>query len=125
MYPNAVIFDFDGTLVDSNSIKRSGFYFVADSFECSREQVDLLLDASPTLTRKEIFQTYIAHGIIADQHVSTDLLVDKYTKYTQSRVIAAPLINGALEILTNLSSKCIPYFISSATPQQELEKIIS
>ena len=57
----AVFFDFDGTLVDSNAIKREAFFEVTSGFFGDQEYLTHLLDSNTELTRYQIFKKFPTH----------------------------------------------------------------
>ena len=123
---SAVIFDFDGTLVDSASIKREAFFELAGGSHRAYKLLEGLLSEDPPLDRYAI-----ARQLAIDVNVSDDVtnvvedMAERYSEMCRHRVGAAPEIGGASEMLSALRTRGIPLFVSSATPELELLKIVS
>ncbi|MBT4731187.1 HAD family hydrolase, partial [Candidatus Woesearchaeota archaeon] len=76
--------------------------------------------------RYDIFDTLIIElKLDREVFVSASKLSDSYTKICEYEISRAPEINGAVKTLKKLRSLGISVFISSATPEVTLQKIIS
>tara|TARA_B100001758_G_C18415274_1_gene619034 strand:- start:223 stop:864 length:642 start_codon:yes stop_codon:yes gene_type:complete len=125
-----VVFDFDGTLVDSNEIKKDIFFDIAEDFikGSSDTMRDILSRNKGHMTRYEIFDEllnrYRDKEMQEDEiHSSLDMLVEKYTLISEKEVGSAKEIDGARNILDSLYKR-FPLFINSATPTETLKRII-
>jgi HAD superfamily hydrolase (TIGR01549 family) len=121
----ALFFDFDGVLVDSNSIKVQAFYELFKGYD--RDSV------------KDIIAYHRQHGGIsrvvkishAFEHIlkiplGTERLKEMARNYSQlvmEQVIAATSIAGADDFLAEMHGQ-LPIFVISGTPQEELRLII-
>lgn len=123
---DAFIFDFDGTLVDSNYIKRQGFFVVTNSIGNADRILHRVLGSDNPGTRVEIFTQLIDE--LRRDNVETALSIEKlisdYSQYCQNRVAQAPEIACAQKMLEKLRSSNKHVFLSSATPEAELKDII-
>ena len=122
----AIVFDFDGTLVDSNHIKTNGFYDVIGSSQSQRNLMSSILASNPG-DRSKIFSRFLSNlyeGNDIDLQREINLMVQKYTDYVDIRVVDAPEIDGAKDLLASLRQKKIKVIVSSATPEINLKKII-
>ena len=124
---SVIVFDFDGTLVNSNHIKTQGFYDVIESSAFQRNLMSSILESNPG-DRSQIFIEFLSRlpevkPIDLDNAVS--LLVKKYSDYVDELVINAPEIQGAESLLSVLKQKKKNIVLSSATPESNLKKIIS
>jgi len=122
-----VAFDFDGTLVDSNAIKRDAFFEVLRGFPDALKLLDDLLKADPAQTRQTIFSK-IAHHLHphppekAAQWAAQ--YIDKYGEMTETMVAASPEIPGAVAEMDRLSGLGYKLALVSATPTQALNAIL-
>lgn len=108
------VFDFDGTLVHSNEIKRRGFFDILGPDPDGIAQMTAIL-SDPPGDRAEILAAYArATGANAGA-----LLAD-YTRWTGAEILNCPLRAGAKEILEVLSASDITIFVNSFTPHEHL-----
>lgn len=124
--PSSVIFDFDGTLVDSAHIKREAFFEVLPDLPHAKGCLDTLLLTKPPLDRYSIADR-LAHAL-ADGPVARNMareIAEDYSIVCREKVGDAPEIAGASEIISGLKERGIPLFISSATPQNELLQVVA
>lgn len=121
----AVIFDFDGVLVESMDIKTKAFakLFEHEGEDIVKKVISYHLD-NAGVSRYEKFR-YIYKEILkrflSDKEF--EILCKKFAASVMDGVIKAPYVYGAKEFLENYSQayKC---FVVSATPQEEIEEII-
>ena len=123
---SAVVFDFDGTLVDSALIKRQVFFDVAEALPGARELIFDLLANQPPLDRYQIFSKVAEQCCLPEDapHFATEL-ARQYSEICHEKVIRSKDVPGADVLIKVLKNESIPVFVSSATPITELEKIIS
>jgi phosphoglycolate phosphatase len=117
-----IIFDFDGTLVDSNKIKVDTFYETTKDIIGAEFLLNKLLSSPKSGDRYNIFNTLS----IELNTVNTDpyMLSKEYTEKCEFKISHAPEIYGATLTLQKLKNLDISTFISSATPEHTLKKII-
>jgi len=121
-----VVFDFDGTLVDSNEIKRDAFYEVTNNISGANILLDEILSSSNTGDRYNIFDALIAELKLAGEvFVSASQLSDSYTKICEYKISNAPEIKCTSEVFEKLKKLGIKTFISSATPEITLRRIVN
>ena len=115
-----VVFDFDGTLVNSNHIKHNAYFEVADGFAQGRVVMERILREAAGRDRYWVF------GKFADAMpgflVAADLATS-YTRICRERIVQAPEIDGASASLERLRSDGVRLFLSSATPRGPLLEI--
>ncbi|MDD5136780.1 MAG: HAD hydrolase-like protein [Candidatus Omnitrophica bacterium] len=121
----AIIFDFDGVLVESVDLKTGAFakLFAAEGEDVVRKVVEYHL-GNTGVSRFDKFR-YIYKNIL-NRELSEEKFADlcrDFADLVMSEVVAAPYVKGAAEFLDNFSSK-YAYFIASATPQEEIEDIV-
>lgn len=115
------VFDFDGTLVQSNAIKRSLFYELTADIAGSAALLDALLRAEPPLDRHGIFRA------LADKVPGLDpqALTTAYTAACEARIAAAPEVPGAFTLLSALRNAGRFCVVNSATPEAALRSLVS
>jgi phosphoglycolate phosphatase len=121
-----VVFDFDGTLVDSNTIKRQAFLRIAarDSEEALMK--DVL--ASESGDRYAIFSKFAASRIgtgQADSRHRAVKLALEYTNYCEEAIAVCPEMSGASAMLDDLKREGLLLALNSATPTNALTAIVS
>lgn len=116
-----VIFDFDGTLVDSNRIKRQSFFDVAADFEDGARRMESLLARDDAGDRYWVFECF-ADGLTPG--VDGRTLADRYTRRCEKKIVGAAEMQGVSAALKRLKAAGIKLFVNSATPVGPLEKII-
>jgi len=118
----AVIFDFDGTLVDSNSIKRRAFFEVAENSKIPEALMTEVLDTPELGDRTQLFRH------LADRtHRSPEWARESeamYTRLCDERIAAAPEIPGASKVLSALRERSIPAYLCSNTPAGPLLSVV-
>jgi phosphoglycolate phosphatase len=120
-----VIFDFDGTLVQSNEIKKKTFYEVTKDLPGASKELDKLLSSPNSGDRYSIFRQLVKNlQIVDDNFTIATKFSNSYSEICQHKILNAKEINGASNIIKNLKVLGIKVFISSATPQNPLESII-
>lgn len=126
-----VVFDFDGTLVDSNAIKRDMFLEITNPWDTTGEIAAGVLERWPTADR------YEKTCRIADELISRKLLpvgsslkdwashlADEYTIQCEKAISCCPEMPGASQVLKELSATGFHLFVNSATPVDPLRKIL-
>jgi phosphoglycolate phosphatase len=113
-----VVFDFDGTLVDSNEIKRQGFLNLAARHpKGHRAMLAVLVNGGDRLTVLSNFANRMAkYGKILD----VDELVALYGLEVDGAVSVAPEILGATPLLAELRQRGLRLHVNSATPHRSL-----
>jgi phosphoglycolate phosphatase-like HAD superfamily hydrolase len=121
----AVVFDFDGVLVESLDIKTRAF---AELYQPHGEaivmQVVAFHKAHGGVSRFDKIRHFehvlLGHPIVDDE------IQDKageFARLVEEAVIACPEVAGATELLRLLSGQ-LPCFVASATPEAELRRIV-
>ena len=120
-----VIFDFDGTLVDSNYIKIQEFLNVVSNLPFSTELMSDILINPKAGDRYQIFKEFVFKLEKNYKYkVNAKSLIDKYTMSCENKISIAKSVNGAEKTLQWLHNNGIKVVISSATPTETLIKII-
>ena len=113
-----VVFDFDGTLVNSNAIEREGFFRLAARYSKGTATMADVIRASSN--GRWILSAFA--GCMAAEGVSlnVDELVESYGARVDTAVAAAPEMPGASDLLVDLRYAGLRLHLSSATPTASL-----
>ena len=114
------IFDFDGTLKKTNSIKRESFYSTVDHIPESRYILDEIFSKHPLYDRFDVFAS-LSRALNVNQSAKW---VEKYSDRCHKKILAADTVPGALELLTEIHSLNSYAYICSATPQEQMRNIV-
>ena len=121
----AIIFDFDGVIIESVNIKTEAFAEIYRSH--GPKVVERVVEhhmANGGMSRFEKFKLY--HRELLGKKLSDDGLSEithQFSRMVTQKVIEAPYVKGAIEFIeSNYTS--FDLFISSATPENELREII-
>src|SRR5262245_33711262 len=117
----AVVFDFDGTLVNSNAIKRQVFFDVVADDAGGAARMRAIL-ARNTGDRYTLLAAYADEAASAGVRCSRELdeLVNAYSERADTLIAEAPEMPGATALLRTLRQRGLRLFISSATPTANL-----
>ncbi len=123
---NAFIFDFDGVIADSLSIKAEAFEALFSQWgPAAAREIKKHHLAHGGISRYEKFKyyyrTYAGREVTAQESADLDR---RYADLVVSRVIKASLIPGVLEFLGSIKRSGKPSFVVSATPQKEINHIV-
>ena len=123
---DAIVFDFDGTLVKSNEIKKWAFGKLYEKY--GENIVRLVTDYHenhPGISRFEKFRYWHEHLInLPYTDEVGKKLSHKFSQLVLDSVVQAPYVEGALRFLKKYYLY-LPLFIASSTPEKELREIIS
>jgi phosphoglycolate phosphatase-like HAD superfamily hydrolase len=124
MRAKVLVFDFDGTLVDSNEIKWLGFESVFADFPEYREKITAYCRGFHHTVRDEKFR-YVYETILGLPYTSevAGALHKRYASVTTGAVIGAPEVSGASAFLRGISPHVVTAVLSS-TPQDILLQIL-
>jgi phosphoglycolate phosphatase-like HAD superfamily hydrolase len=118
-----IVFDFDGTLVDSNALKRAAYDRVVASDPDGAALMAKALALGPG-DRHVVFRRYAA---LQPGECGADAaaLAQRYTDIVDAAVADAPAMPGAATMLQNLAAAGIDAHVSSATPLASLAWIVA
>jgi phosphoglycolate phosphatase-like HAD superfamily hydrolase len=124
-----VVFDFDGTLVQSNAVKRRSFHEAAALLGPVSDIVDRVLAECAgdryVLTRAIVERARAARRlVIADVPSLPETLALRYTQLCDDAIASAPFVPGAIEMLEELHGEGRALFINSATPPAPLASAV-
>lgn len=122
---NLIVFDFDGTLVDSNDIKRQAFYELLPKDTRFASILDKILETNYTATRQEILslamELYHSEPNVARAHAQD--CIHRYGEITTRMVAKCPQIEGAEDVLEALFQCGYSLALNSGTPKDVLVEI--
>jgi len=117
-----IVFDFDGTLVPSNDIKRDCFFSVAREYTKDDGIIEGILDNCKG-DRTVIF-TKFSKDLKLNQSSINDLLLS-YSNKTRKAISQLEFYPGAINFIESCKSLGILTILSSATPHKEINLIAS
>ncbi len=121
---HAIIFDFDGVILDSVSIKSDAFAEIYRPHGTEIEQKALAYHhqhggISRYVKFKHLHQTLLGKTL---SEAEIEHFAQKYADLVKNKVIKCPMIHGIHDFLEKYHQK-IDFFVSSGTPQAELREI--
>ena len=120
-----ILFDFDGTIVDSQNIKELAFKKIYENYGIEKKTlIENYLKKNTGVDRFKKFE-YINKFILHKEYNNEigKKLSDDFSSYVLDQIINAPFISGAKEFLEKYHQKIFIYLFS-ATPIDELILII-
>lgn len=120
-----IVFDWDGTLVDSLQLKHDVWFLIFPRHTKAYFAMQKLLPELKTSTRSQILKkVFTASG---DNSISEEEFIAKYSAVYRDNVEGGILKNGFLpgakEVLENFHEK-LPLYVNSATPEESLLSIV-
>ncbi len=111
----AIVFDFDGTLIDSNQVKLSAFYEVTAHIPGAGAELDRIFQDPDRGDRYEIFTTLQAR-------LGSDgaALIKAYGQRCETVILDKLAKSRVTETLDTLKAEGRKLFIASATPEVDL-----
>lgn len=121
----AVVFDFDGTLVDSNKVKRAAYYEIFARRSGSAAVIDQVLRRLPTATRFEVIGAVLdgMDAPIKGRPSRIATYARRYNAICESYAAQCAEIPGASACLKVLHPRYL-LFLSSATPRDPLVRVV-
>lgn len=122
----AIVFDFDGTLVDSNELKVQAFYelFPADCAGVIRNVMATNRERSRFTILGKILAGTTAVSNAAQRETRIAKLAAQYNDIVQHGAATCPAFPDIVSLLEDLSGQH-PIFVSSGTPEESLRDIIT
>lgn len=124
MRARAVIFDFDGVILETGDIKTQAF---ADLFEDAPEHQDAIvayhldnLGVSRYRKFEWIYRELLRRPLSESE---SRALGERFSSLVFERVLAAPFVPGAEDCLATLRGQT-PMYVASGTPQEELDRVV-
>ena len=123
---DAIVFDFDGTLVRSNEVKTWAFGKLYEEYGGDIvRQVISYQNEHEGLSRFIKFRFWHEH--LLHQPYTDEIgenLSKAFSQLVLNRVVESPYVEGAIEFLEKHHQQ-LPFFVASGTPETELRRIIT
>lgn len=126
MNVSAIVFDFDGVLVESIDVKTSAFADLYRPYGAEVvEQVVAFHLANGGMSRYDKFRHY--HQNLLQRSLGSaeeSELSAQFSQLVEDKVVQAGWVPGASEFLAAWHSR-LPLYVASGTPQDELRRIVA
>jgi phosphoglycolate phosphatase-like HAD superfamily hydrolase len=120
-----IALDFDGTLVESNTIKDKAFETIFSDWPEHKETMLAWHRPRNTVVRREKFRYFVEEVLGESGNVDKiDALTELFSDLTRQAIIDCPWVSGATDFLDYFKDR-LPLCLVSATPQEELNEIIA
>ena len=127
-----IVFDFDGTLVDSNQLKLDAYLTVFnDLFDETCEQIIKYISGVSRRTRQEIIRDILVvlkkERLIdfSDLEKETEKRVSEYGKIVERGITDSGGIPGAFDLFWQLKDENWSIYLNSGTPTEPLKRIVN
>lgn len=121
-----VAFDFDGTLVDSNPLKKQAYFDAAAAVgiaaACVREAIAAQPGADRFGVMRDVAARAVAAGLGENPERLAQRLIDAYASMCEHGQATLPERSGASSTLDALAT--LPLYVNSATPADSLARAI-
>ena len=119
-----VLFDFDGVIKDSVSVKSDAFELLFTEFGTEiSTRVREHHEANGGMSRFEKFPLYLSWAGITPTDSLIEVCTDQFSKLAKQKVIDSEWVAGVEGFLIDNSNKH-KMFVVTATPQSEIEEIL-
>ena len=120
----AIVFDFDGVIVESVGIKDQAFQILFRDYPQHIDEIMSYHRTHNATIRFEKFR-YITEKILKTEYAEgkEEELKEKFSRFVFEKICACPLVKGAQEFLDYFYRKT-PMFLASVNPAEELDKIL-
>ena len=126
MFFSAIVFDFDGIIVESTEVKSAAFHELAlDWGEDAARKMAEYHAKNFGVSRFAKFEWFFKK--VLGKNLSPELsasLGNRFSSICVEKIIQAPLVPGFTDAVALAYGRC-PLFVASATPQEELERIMT
>jgi len=120
----AVIFDFDGTILESMDVKTKAFTVLFKDYPEKINEIVALHTSRGGMSRFEKFEKI--HSDILNEPLSEEKkqeLSRQFSQLVYQGVLNSPFVEGAKEFLEKYHQN-IPFFIASGTPDGEIRSLV-
>lgn len=122
---SAVIFDFDGVILESVKVKTDAFKELFSAYPEHQEAIVAYHENNLGISRYHKF-AWIYQELLGIMLSPSEekRLGEQFSELVLEKLLACPFVPGALELLEELKRVRIPAFIASGTPHHELEWLV-
>ena len=125
MIIRCVVFDFDGTLVRSETLKREIYGRVVEEIGGGRKLIERLLNDGVRRDRYSMFDAFVERQQRAKIRCpKATELVDSYSEICDHEIAVCEEVRGATALLTELNATAVPVHLMSATPHDALVRAV-
>lgn len=120
----ALIFDFDGVILDSNALKTDAFRAIFARYPDHAAAMMAYHEAHVSQSRYEKFRHLVEHrlGRVGDRALVNEL-ADDFAALLRDGMDVCPWVPGARELLDEVSGR-VPLYLASVTPEPELLRLL-
>ncbi|MDX9862462.1 MAG: HAD hydrolase-like protein [Rhodospirillales bacterium] len=124
IFPDAIFFDFDGVLVESNAIKVDAFERLYAGYgPAILARVMDYIDGNEGISRVEkIRHAHEAFLGVRLGDAELSVLAERYSQMVEAAVATCPWVSGAREFLETYAGR-LPLFVVTGTPEVEIRRI--
>lgn len=125
----AIIFDFDGVIANSNFIKKDAYQIIFSEIKNSKEFIEKAILENSKKNRFGVIEAILTKLKektlinLDNLEIETKRYSQLYGEVTERETITAPEIPGSGQSLLNLSEK-YPLFILTATIQESINRVV-
>lgn len=125
MFFSAIVFDFDGVIVESTDVKTSAFYELALPWgevaaKQMREYHLAHFGVSRFIKFEWFFRNILGKNITPGENQA---LSEQFAALCLEKILDAPMVPGFTDVISLAYGHC-PLYVASASPQPELEQVL-
>ncbi len=121
----AIIFDFDGVILESAAIKTEAFEQMVGQYPAEIGKRFLNYHLTHMGVSRNIKFRYLLEELLQESCTDEKIaeMGHRFSEIVYEKILAAPFVPGAREFLEKLYKK-MDFYIASGTPQEEMRKIV-
>ena len=121
----AIIFDFDGVILESAAIKTQAFEQMAGQYPANIGKKFMNFHLTHMGMSRNIKFRYLLEELLQESCTDEKIaeMGQRFSQIVYEKILAAPFVPGAQEFLEK-SYKKLDFYIASGTPQDEMRKIV-
>lgn len=121
----AIIFDFDGVILESAIIKTEAFGEVVRDYPRDKAEAFVTYHMNHMGISRHVKFKYFIEEILREEYTDEkeQLLADRFEQIVYDRVMKCDFVPGAKEFIENYYEK-FDLYIASGTPDEEMQRII-